>query len=542
MNRFLIFILLLILPAFLFYNVVKVREYRGAFYSNSNYDPSYSYLISSLNLSRLKTTHYVDHPGIPPQIIGAAVVFLYFSFSGIESDISKDVLLHPEEYLNTIDNILAFICSISLFALGLMIYRSEKNVTTALLFQMAPFISFNIQYVLTLFTSDNFIVSVVLLFIGYSFLYMRKADDKTGKKFRKEILYGILCGAGIATKITFIPLLFIPYFIIPGVRKKMFFTLAAFTTIFVCFLPGILRLNYYFGFMKNLFIKSGQYGTGDSDFLNIALFISNLKEIISTQELLIISYLTILAVSISILINRFIINRKTFRLDIETKMLIAILFAMTLQIIISSKHYMARYLTPSLLLSIPGVYISFRIMLSFLNLKHSSFFRYALNLALIIVLLLLMENKFRTGKSAMEKNRNETLKIIEASERDFAGKKMIINFGSSSREYALNLGVSFGGNQKAYYKSILKDLYPDRYFFELWKKQIYSFSDSADLRKSLFSGDRVFLMSSDSEYNRTALEEIKKFLEEKLNLHNTQFEKIMSNNSGENIYEIRYQN
>ena len=99
------YLILIILPAFLFITSRIIKDAQGPYYLNFS-DPSYAYLISSLNLARGFNIVYTDHPGTTVQVIGAITIKVYYLLSNKNTDLARDVLMRPEDYLLFMNGVL----------------------------------------------------------------------------------------------------------------------------------------------------------------------------------------------------------------------------------------------------------------------------------------------------------------------------------------------------------------------------------------------------------------------------------------------------
>lgn len=122
-------ILLAILPIYLLV-AGNILKYSLGEYFSAWYDPSYVYLINSLNFAQLSGfgVGHIDHPGTPVQVFGAIVVKLYHTLSNGNIDIAKDVFSRPEDYLLQINRAFLLLNSIALLLLGIFVYRISRDL------------------------------------------------------------------------------------------------------------------------------------------------------------------------------------------------------------------------------------------------------------------------------------------------------------------------------------------------------------------------------------------------------------------------------
>ena len=207
----------------LFITGCLIKDAGGPYFLNY-YDPSYVYLINSLNLLQLSSVGHFDHPGTTVQVLGAIILKLKFISVGSADEIIKVVFSDPEKYLELINRCFILLNSLTLLLLGIFIYKITNDIFLSLLIQLSPFVSFQILYGLVLVAPDNIIILPSLFLIGIIFYYIFKSDpDNPALSY---ILFcGIVCGFGTVTKLTFIPMWIIPFILIKSFKNKSIFLL-----------------------------------------------------------------------------------------------------------------------------------------------------------------------------------------------------------------------------------------------------------------------------------------------------------------------------
>src|SRR5215510_7041448 len=65
---------LLLLPALTVLVEFRLRDASGPYWLGANLDPSYAYLLNSLNIADYHRPYFIGHPGTPVHITGAAVI------------------------------------------------------------------------------------------------------------------------------------------------------------------------------------------------------------------------------------------------------------------------------------------------------------------------------------------------------------------------------------------------------------------------------------------------------------------------------------
>ena len=181
-------------------------------------DPESAYLLNGLNISMGKSVGHYDNPGTTVQMYSAVVLRIthFLRFTG--TDIQKDVLLHSEYYIEVLRYSLIVLNTLVLFFLGFFALSMFGNIWLALLLQICPFLSATlIEEMYTKVAPEPFLFATVALLAILLFKYYT-SDDRHKKSF--VILFALLSGFGLATKMTFLPFLIIPFIILEGWRRK----------------------------------------------------------------------------------------------------------------------------------------------------------------------------------------------------------------------------------------------------------------------------------------------------------------------------------
>ncbi|GAF96807.1 unnamed protein product, partial [marine sediment metagenome] len=104
----------------------------------------------------------------------------------------------------------------------------------------------------------------------------------------------------------------------------------------------------------------------------------------------------------------------------------------------------------------------------------------AVALTLILVIFLAQRVVFQVNwcRTELPKKRKEQLAVHREANQRFAEALKVYYFRSSSKEYALCFGNSLAGD---YFGDTLRDLYPDTYFYNCWRKVYHQFGQEVRL-------------------------------------------------------------
>ncbi|MBP9097126.1 MAG: hypothetical protein KBG21_10985 [Ignavibacteria bacterium] len=536
-NRYILF---LILPILYFLSSYILKSAQGPYYLNF-YDPGYVYLISSLNIAQGSGVGHFDHPGTTVQLIGAVIIKIFFALSGKDSDISIDVLSRPEDYLYILNTSFILINSVVLVILGLLAYKLSKNIYLSLLLQLSPFTSMEIFYGSIIVSSDNFLIAVSLLFICALLLYWfnyKSEDNNDRPSLKLIIVFAVICGLGLATKLTFIPLVFIPFFLITGYKNRMYFWIFTVVSFLIFIFPILFDLSHFALWIENLVMKSGKYGKGDSNVVDTNLLMPNLKMIFSKDPVFTISYITlILTFVFSIAIyNKEKINGAKYFTKVN-KIMLSLLFAITLQIMLVAKHYAQHYLIPSLMLSIfILIFCIYKFLPSLekVNKKINSGNCFA---AVFVLITLWSGIRIHESFNAAVFFRKEAFSSLEYIKDNYSNNMLISDFRSANIESALAFSVRYAAGKKTMYENIISGKNKSQVFYDPWNNRFYKTSNPGEFRNDILNvkkqNEKLVLQMYDG-----LPEKLVDKLDETCNIKNSTYKEVFSNGNGERIYEV----
>ena len=254
-------------------------------------DPAYEYLINGFNLIYGMTPGHADHPGSTIQWTLSLTHRIYFALAGKSTNIKSDFVEFPENYALTFSIFSLLLHVIIIYVITIKLYKIFKNVLY--LFFPSIFIIVGFEYFDQLIgiKPENFLILTSGLMV-YSLLYFEVKEEQ--RNILKTIVYGIILGIGVSTKVTF--LLFTPiFFLVKGIKEKIFLSITFILTLL------ILNINLYgtfsYKWFLNIIFNGGRHGQeGNKNFLKI---INDLRDIVlfsypSISFLLILSFIQIL--------------------------------------------------------------------------------------------------------------------------------------------------------------------------------------------------------------------------------------------------------
>ncbi len=514
-------------------NLLKTGQ--GPYYLNF-YDPSYVYLISSLNLSQLNGygVGHFDHPGTTVQIMGAVIIKIYHLISSSNADIVQDVLSRPEEYLKVINKIFGIINTVLLFLLGCFTFKMTDNFIYSLLIQFTPFTSMEIFYGYIIVTPDNFLIAVSLCLIAVFIYYLYSPNSQNeSDSFSYDLVFSfaIVTALGMATKLNFLPMVLIPLLLIKGIKNKLVFIAASLILFHIFIFPVLSNYSQFAEWITNLIIYSGHYGQGEATVVDSSEFFHHLGLIFTKDAFFTFTYIIVLmTLALNVFKRQKIEKGDDVLLRKQLKLLASIFIAVTFQIIIVSKQYRQHYMIPSFLLSIFSLSLCAPILSFHFN-KLKTNFSY-----LIIVLLISVWTSYQIiiNYNIAVFQRTEAFNIENYIKDNYRDNFLVSTYSSASKQCALAFAVSYAGSQRDRYQAVLRKIQPEVLFYNPWIKRFETISETDDI-KNIIPKDRKIIVQI-TEYG---IHDFIKTLNKTYSVSNSSFKKVFTNGNGECVYEVK---
>ena len=242
-------------------------------------DPAYQYLFAGVDILQGHAPAHTDHPGTPVQSLIATTILLVwgirrlFGFAG--QDIFESVLASPELYLASVSAILLLMGAAAAYFLGRRVWQVTDSriagVTcqaTALLFSLvSPHIVYPTPEAALLAVSVGLMGVLAPALLGPG---TGPAATSTSS-VRDAIVAGVLCGLGVAVKITFVPLvgLLIALWSFRLIWRAVVAMVIAW---FVGVMPIWPRLPVMFAWFNKVLTHSELHGGGDEAIFNAQQF------------------------------------------------------------------------------------------------------------------------------------------------------------------------------------------------------------------------------------------------------------------------------
>ncbi len=247
------------IPALLIALGMGLGGTRGELWLGQNYDPSYLYLFGALRLAEGEATSFVDHPGVPVQLLGAGVLRLRHLVAG-EGALRAAVLANPESALRAVTTVLFGLQVLVCLFAGAAVLKRTGSLIRAVLTQSSALLSTTLVTNLLFFKAEALLASLILLATAIVVLLAEARAESRGL----VRMLAVLLGLAIASKITAAPFLLL---LLLGPRRlvvRLEAMAIAIATLAAATLPWCHGMERFLGYVGRLAFKRGMYGRGES--------------------------------------------------------------------------------------------------------------------------------------------------------------------------------------------------------------------------------------------------------------------------------------
>jgi hypothetical protein len=437
-------IALLVLPLLFLAAELVLRAHGLPYWLWFNLDPSYLYLIGGLNLLQHAPPAAFQHPGVPVQLVVAAVAWF---------TPAADRLKDAELILARASDVMLVFDALALWFMGWRIWRrSDDALMPALFAQLAPFIT-----MLTL--KHGIEVEPEPLLLGAAALLVTALVEE-GVLPRATSLFGVAFAValGAACKITFAPLGLAPLIVIRGGGRRVAYVVLTAVLFALWMIPEIPNLTPMAAWLVALAKGSGAYGRGPQTVVAWASYPHEFAKLFFARPLFLGAFAFGL---LALVVGR--------RGTPGARLLLALLATQLVQIALVAKHASGHYILPVLELAGPVLGLAW-----FLLVEGRLSPRAGRRLGAAAVIAVVAAQAVAFAKLDVETRRRATgARSIDLA-RDLPRCARVYDFMASAPSAAWFYNDSYSGQR---YAARLKALLPaDDYFFEPWRQGIESWS------------------------------------------------------------------
>lgn len=321
-------------------------------YHNGYHDPDYAYLFNGASVANLVAPDHTDHPGTPLQML-IAVTLRTFHPTASPEQLTFQLLDDPEWYLAVVSTVLLLVVGALAVWAGVSIYRTTRDVGAALVAQWVPLVFVPVLVSMPRVMPEPLLFGVALLFGAALVKYCWSSESR--ESMRDAGVFGMLCGLGVAVKLTFVPAVIVPLIVLERWREHARFMKFFAIAFFVATLPWVLQFPLfalYRGFFRwtvNLFTGSGIYGSGPKTVIDWSSFGTSLQQITLQHTV----YMVVIAVAVVIsgwAVTRYLRRREPWHR--VTRALVALSLFHTATVLMYAKHFQSeRYMLAGMALT-----------------------------------------------------------------------------------------------------------------------------------------------------------------------------------------------
>ena len=308
-------------------------------------DPESAYLFNGLNLAMFESAGLYDHPGTTVHAFNAVVIGVTHFLRFTDTDLQTDVLVNSEYYIEVLRKSFIVFNSLLLFLLGLVAFSVLKNIWLAFLLQLVPFLSITLtEELATKIAPEQLLFSSSILLIILMLKYYSSLNQESK---RHAFVFGLLGGFGLATKLTFLPLLVIPFIILKGNWNKIIYLVTIVPSFILFTLPAAPAYKLMAKWFLAMGTHTGTYGQGKAGIIDPAQYLQSIIDISKNNKFLIFTLLS-LFVALMVIIVRIWLKKKPAKTG-ETAYILALFVAIAGSMLMVAKHYFSNhYLFPPL--------------------------------------------------------------------------------------------------------------------------------------------------------------------------------------------------
>ncbi len=458
-----------IIPVVFFLVSLLIHNTFGVFYQRTT-DPEYFHMLSGINFAYFNLgTGYIDHPGTPIQIITAISSWPISWF--IPGSLLENVISNPEIFITAAVVTMNLITAFVLFFSAKSFYRSSGSIIAAVMLQLMPFGFLRGLFPFGRLTPESFmIVPIILLVVVIADYYFNKEQTSLSKKQINKL--GIIGGLGMALKFSYLPFLFIPLFLIRGLKGNIRYGISVLVSFMVFAINVLFNLDYFFDWFGRMATHSGKWGKGNSEFIDWSTVPQHLVRLAEYNYLFTALVFIVLFLVIVTVVSR---NRKSF--SKLNKISVGFLFGILLSVFLITKHFDLKYYSPTILFQVILLLIIIQyIEMSIKQVKSRNMVLQVGALLYIVFIIIQMPDLNRRYSDTVKSHNDYNEWSQEVTDIVDGDTPLIISSyfaGCPFPEFSLNGAYLLCGNLKSTFTDQLRDTYSMTNIYVTWHYKFY---------------------------------------------------------------------
>lgn len=459
-----------LIPVLVVVGLIRIKVAAGPYWLGNNLDPAYTYLLNGLSLAQGKPTAFLDHPGVPLQLLIAAVVRLLNLGHSSQAMVGA-VLDAPEFFLQATSCILMALLVVGVLLLGGFIYRKTGDVVRAMLVQIPALalltlrswgLEGNLVFCVPVnVNSDTLMIAVSLALAGMVFAVY--ADPGREERLSTAVLLAVIVGIGMATKLTFLPWAVAPFFLLRRGKLWLVYVGGALLCWGILMVPAYANREMFF-----LFFRSLTSASGGSSLVGQA---RQFAQILSFRPEGIAALVLFAGAVVLRVIGGEAVSTETSRSFRYALMVLALVLA---QYAMVARRPGSQYLVPAVcLLGLAAVFVD--VMLRARNPRNRQ-----VVVVLLAVVIALYAAQAWGYAGALAKKNNRMGAFSQHVRHDYPDCTVVAYYRSSSPEYALFFGDNVYGEDA--YKDQCRARFPEAVFYRYYWRVFRGFGKNVFFR------------------------------------------------------------
>jgi hypothetical protein len=466
---------------------MRLTHAKGPQWLPYTFENPYIYLFNSLLLIKGQAPYHIDHPGTTTQVFGA--VLLRMSSLKSNDELISSAIRDPETYIWFLHSALLASTALVLWMAPWLTAIALRRYVVGLLIQAPALFYACVLFYGVMFGSDLMLVPFsvaavcccALLVIPSVFRERYeivwgigdKAADSSSSAFLRlpflATLSGLVCAFGIATKLTFFPLILISAVCCRNKKNLAVFTVTFLAGLALALLPIYSQLPRLATWVFNLGIHSGRYNTGTIGLPQTGVYLSTLSNFVNQERMLIV-----IPCVTFILITLFYLSKGEKSANpIPWRIALYLLAIQVMSFLVDAKEFESHYLIPLCLTT--GLSLVF-LLYTFENEGQRAINRIAGWVALIGLLGFGLKGAIDwlpEKSQALRKETADQLRLYRHAREVVQNDVRVDYFFSDSPEYPVCYGNDWAGGA---FSPLLANIYPKILFFDVSNSKFQTYT------------------------------------------------------------------
>jgi hypothetical protein len=501
-------LLCLMIPTVFLITMFQLTRAKGPQWLPPTFENPYAYLFNSLLLIDHQAPEHTDHPGTTTQVFGAAV--LRASSNQPDELLIRSVLEQPEKYLRNLHRALLIFTALALWLLPWITALAVRSYLLGLLIQTPALFFRCLPNIGVVFGSDLMVVPFSIAAVCCCSLLIAPTATlnqleilfgigarATGTTYIRTIaipavsaLAGLACALGIATKLTFFPLILISLFCCHRFRNLATFSAAFIVSLAVALLPIYPKLAKLATWTLNLGTHNGKYGQGEVGLPNVVQWFESSYSLFK-EDPLVVTIPVVAGIGIAAL-SFFKPGAKTASRSISWRTAFPLLGIQILCFFAIAKHPAPQYLIPLCISTGLSLVLLFYILRS----ASGAVIR-RVGWAILAGLLFLGSLRFINMTSAlyaeMREDRLDLLRLYQHAKQITQNDVRVDYYFSDSPLFPLCYGNFCS---RGVFGPILASQHPNVLFFDVFSRRFQTFTEFIQPETVLREYDHLYFLGS----------------------------------------------